>query len=429
MMHRTRTPLPWEEVKAADPMRVAELLGLARARERNKYGCVSCDSSDALHAYAHKQGGGGFHCFSCGQTWSNVDAAAVRWGLEPADACRQLAEALGLRLPEPATRAARSSRTPARATAGAAAGAARRSGTGGGAGSGAPGGGQASATRTARTVRPTKPARTHAPDPKAEARAEVEAMRAEGMVSCTPPFVYAAALARLELTERGAEYLAGRGFDPAEAHAYGFRSLDGARDWLRLAEALEEEATPAMLELAGFYARPKDDPTRPPHFAPPFRAPALLIPFRAGAEVVGVRFRNLAPDDKRNRYRDLLDTRPPLPFHADALRAEELHVVEGELNAYTLRLYGLAAVGVPGASGWREGWAPMMKPAGRLALWYDNDEAGDRGARQVAARLQEAHGSAWVKEHARRVRLPADANDLHTRGELRERIERAAWLD
>jgi hypothetical protein len=96
--------LPWDDVNARPSGDVAGLLGLAKARERHKYACPACDSSDALHAYPSTGGrGGGFTCWSCNRSFSNVDAAAVRWGMEPGDACRELAGRLGIVLPEPGT--------------------------------------------------------------------------------------------------------------------------------------------------------------------------------------------------------------------------------------------------------------------------------------------------------------------------------------
>lgn len=63
---------PWREVRRAlHGPRVAEEIGLQPARERHKFGCVRCDSSDALHVYAD-----GAYCYSCGWSGSVIDRGA-----------------------------------------------------------------------------------------------------------------------------------------------------------------------------------------------------------------------------------------------------------------------------------------------------------------------------------------------------------------
>jgi hypothetical protein len=85
----------WERVKAADAERVAELLGLERARERHKWECPKHGGSDSLHSYAADKGGG-FYCFACGEHFSTVDLAAIAWNVAAGEACERLAQALGI---------------------------------------------------------------------------------------------------------------------------------------------------------------------------------------------------------------------------------------------------------------------------------------------------------------------------------------------
>jgi hypothetical protein len=89
-------PIPWREVRRAlDGPRIAADVGLRPARERDKYGCVACDSSDALHVYRN-----GAKCYSCGWSGSAIDLAAAAWRIEPREACRRLAEQYGVQ-PDP----------------------------------------------------------------------------------------------------------------------------------------------------------------------------------------------------------------------------------------------------------------------------------------------------------------------------------------
>lgn len=90
---------PWREVRRAlDGPRVAADVALKPARERDKYGCVACDSSDALHVYQD-----GAKCYSCGWSGSVIDLAALAWRVAPAEACRMLAERYGIQ-PDPTYR-------------------------------------------------------------------------------------------------------------------------------------------------------------------------------------------------------------------------------------------------------------------------------------------------------------------------------------
>jgi hypothetical protein len=84
----------YDAVNGIEAGTLAEMLGIARARERGKFACVACPSSDGLHAY--RGGGRGFYCFACGTAFSAVDAAMAVWGLEHGDACQRLADAFGL---------------------------------------------------------------------------------------------------------------------------------------------------------------------------------------------------------------------------------------------------------------------------------------------------------------------------------------------
>lgn len=431
-------PLPWDEVKAADAAEVAKILELedcSAVKGPRRYRCPVCNGRN-LHAYAgadDPDGKSGFACYSnCidravreakaagralpgGVAYSTPDLAALVWKIEPAAACRRLADELDIPLPEPAA-AAEGARVAETFLNGA-----RRTN----------GRKPAPIPHRAGTARHAPTSRAARPEPAGFAE-----LRAGGHTPRRPPTIYTAAMHALELTARGAEYLAGRGFDPVDAARYGFRSLDGPKDWLRLAEALRAEYLPEELEHAGFYARPKGDPARPPIFAPPMpnRGPALLIPYRNAGRVDWLHFRTLEPDG-RVRYRRLRGTRAPLPFNADALHnldGAELHIVEGELNAWALSRYRLRAIGLPGAGGWRsDAWAALLAPAARVVAWYDEDGAG-RGER---ARLVEAItkrlGRRWLRERGQAARLPAgtDANELHQRGHLAELIYRAAWRD
>lgn len=224
----------------------------------------------------------------------------------------------------------------------------------------------------------------------------------------------------LSLTERGRAYLAGRGLDPEAAAQYGFRSVDDAAGWRALEQLLRESYLPAEREAAGWHALPWGG-----------RAPALVIPYHAGGQVRAVRFRRL--DDGAPKYHALAGVEIALPFHADALddvAGAELHVVEGELNAYTLTTHGLRAIGLPGAGTWRADWTARVARAGRLVAWYDGDAAGEQGRAKLARTLAGAMGAAWLRTHGRAVTLDGgDVNDAHRAGQLAAHLAHGAWRD
>ncbi|CAN5804719.1 hypothetical protein BH11GEM1_BH11GEM1_34180 [soil metagenome] len=69
----------------------------------------------------------------------------------------------------------------------------------------------------------------------------LERVRAEGRVPQLPPIVYGKMLDALTLTANRPAYLRSRGFDDSAANDYGFRSIDGAREWAALGEGLATE--------------------------------------------------------------------------------------------------------------------------------------------------------------------------------------------
>jgi hypothetical protein len=262
-------------------------------------------------------------------------------------------------------------------------------------------------------------------------------MRAEGCTPQLPTAVYGAVLDALTLTPDGATYLRGRGLEPDAAHGYGFRTIDGLREWTALGEALGESFCPDELEAAGLY-QSRDD--APAVWSPPWagRMPALVIPYKLAGECIAVRFRALDPLAVR-RYHTLGGASPREPFNADALHrcaGRVLHIAEGELNAYALALAGCHAIGLPGALTWRDEWTERLADVGQLVAWFDDDPdrmvrgevkpgTGHQAASRLRLRLVERYGRAWVEARVLVVKLPRDpegvpldANDLHQRGHL-----------
>ncbi|HEX2189309.1 MAG TPA: hypothetical protein VHG51_10450, partial [Longimicrobiaceae bacterium] len=85
--------LPWAEVNLAAPARIAEILELPKSPHGGrKRWCPFCGGRNFSPLKR------AFYCYSgCGgKAYSNVDTAARSWGTDAAEACRRLADALGI---------------------------------------------------------------------------------------------------------------------------------------------------------------------------------------------------------------------------------------------------------------------------------------------------------------------------------------------
>lgn len=87
--------------------------------------------------------------------------------------------------------------------------------------------------------------------------------------------------------------------------------------------------------------------------------------------------------------------------------SQTIHVTEGELDALTLTIAGLPAVGVPGADNWQKHWAICLSDFAEVYVWGDADAAGYKFATKLEKLLR-----------ARRVALPRgkDVNRVYVDG-------------
>lgn len=179
---------PFREVNhELSGLRVAQEVGLKSARERHKFACVACDSSDALHAYPGQ--GDGLYCFGCGTSFSAVDLGSTVWGLSPVEVCRRLAERFGIESDLPYER-----------------------------------------SPTTRTE-----SAKHVVDDLQRVRAEV----------------YGDMVASLSLGSGGRAYLRGRGLNPDFASVQGLRSIDCLTEWSELYDHFASTHSMEALEAAG----------------------------------------------------------------------------------------------------------------------------------------------------------------------------------
>jgi hypothetical protein len=227
--------------------------------------------------------------------------------------------------------------------------------------------------------------------------------------------LFTASWHHLTLTDRGLAYLAARGLPYREtALAAALRSLDGVAGLRQLYRALRGHCSEDALRR--YITRPR--------WLPFGDAPALLIGYEYGGEVETFRVRNMDPEASHDRrYRDLAGHPPRLPWHADALTdltGHELHIAEGELNAFAL--WGCASrlrvIGLPGAGripgGADAPWLQQVGAARQVVLWFDRDRAGDQGAQRMAETLRALH-----------PQLPIVRGDLGVSGDLADAQQRA----
>ena len=114
-------------------------------------------------------------------------------------------------------------------------------------------------------------------------------------------------------------------------------------------------------------------------------------------------------------------------YGAEALRGATrggiVHVAEGEIDTESLREYNVVAVGAPGASIWRSEWTRWLTHRGvaRAVLWFDGDDAGDRGGAGLRDKLRAAGLEVFrLQEHGGH-----DVNDLHLSDLLSHTIREA----
>lgn len=342
---------PFAVVNAIDAVEVLTHLGVHRAKPSRKYACISCPSSDGLHAYK----GGGAYCFACGTAWSNIDLAVQFRGVKAVEARRLLADAFGL---------------------GVIASLDHRAGP---------------STRSLTSVH------------------GLEAMRNQGRVQATQAEMYAAMLDALTLTRDGRDYLVSRGLNADVCLALGVRSVSGPADWLRLREVLCASYCDDELALVGLRRLPWNGKASclvlPYLFggeinAWRFRAIDHHADFRDG------KFRALSGVQIATPFNaDAVSTANP----------ESVWITEAEIDCLTLACMGETAIATPGASpsaSLLHSLAFACRHVRRILLAFDADAAGDFGAHRVAKAFAVAYGAEWVRERVKRAR-PRERKDVN----------------
>ncbi|MBE0425776.1 MAG: toprim domain-containing protein [Nitrospirae bacterium] len=143
----------------------------------------------------------------------------------------------------------------------------------------------------------------------------------------------------------------------------------------------------------------------------------LVIPYLKDGKPVNVKYRSLPPAEKE--FRRLKDGETIL-FNQDCLKEakDEVFMVEGEIDCVALHSQGYKNVVATtiGAGSFKPEWIDLLDKFTRINVVYDSDNAGQKGAKEVARRLG--------FEKCFNVLLPVkDANDFFISGAEKEDFE------
>ncbi len=118
-------------------------------------------------------------------------------------------------------------------------------------------------------------------------------------------------------------------------------------------------------------------------------APFLVIPILENDKPVNLKYRTITPVEKQ--FTRWTNGKSAL-FNGDLLKSmkadEPVYITEGEIDCISLCGLGYSVVGVTGGAGTiNPGWIKQLEKYKTIYLVYDNDEAGQKGAKEMARRL------------------------------------------
>lgn len=118
---------------------------------------------------------------------------------------------------------------------------------------------------------------------------------------------------------------------------------------------------------------------------------AIVFPFLRDDELVNVKHLGLARDGGKKVIRQAKGAEPCLfGWHALPDSARYVAICEGEIDAMSLHQYGIPALSVNQGAGnhqWIDSDFDRLDRFVEIAVWFDADEPGRKGAREVVQRL------------------------------------------
>lgn len=123
------------------------------------------------------------------------------------------------------------------------------------------------------------------------------------------------------------------------------------------------------------------------------RVGRLAIPYLTDAGPVNMTFRCIEPHDCKDikghkKYLTWSKLESNL-YHVQSLQAagDWIAVAEGEIDALTLNLCGIPAVGISGVDKWQPFWPLIFDDFLRVYLFEDGDEAGKKLGERMASEI------------------------------------------
>lgn len=140
----------------------------------------------------------------------------------------------------------------------------------------------------------------------------------------------------------------------------------------------------------------------------------LSIPYITAAGTVNMTFRCIQNHDcktetKHSKYMKWAKLQSSL-YHVQSIEAagDWLAVAEGEIDALTLNISGIPAVGIAGVDNWQEFWPLIFDDFSRIYFFEDGDDAG----KKLGDRLLHEVSTPVV-----RIKMPPkeDVNSIYTK--------------
>jgi hypothetical protein len=133
---------------------------------------------------------------------------------------------------------------------------------------------------------------------------------------------------------------------------------------------------------------------------------SITIPYYWGDSLVNLRHRLSSPNGQ-GKYRPEAAGLPTAIFNANIIAGEDwLVLVEGEFKAMVLQQNGLPAIGIPGATNFKEKWLKLFSPKQMIYV------ALDPGVEPAAIKIVKMFSSAGLQ--ARLVSIPTKPDDFFT---------------
>jgi hypothetical protein len=133
---------------------------------------------------------------------------------------------------------------------------------------------------------------------------------------------------------------------------------------------------------------------------------SFTIPYYWQSRLINLRHRLISPNGQ-GKYRPEAKGLPTAIFNADIIeKTDWLVLVEGEFKTMVLEQYGLPAIGIPGATIFKEKWLKLFSRDQQIYV------ALDPGVEQAAVKIAKMLSGAGLHTHL--VSLPTKPDDFFT---------------